>query len=290
MKMLNKNIKISLILATLSFIFPGFIFAAQVSIKSDKNDISTGGDVLVSVYIDTESDSVNAIDGKLVFQAGDFEVKEIRDGNSFVNFWVERPHLSNEGEISFSGITPGGLMSKDRLVFSVLLKTKRSTDSTFTIKDLQVLKNDGVGTKIKASISPLKISVSSSATSQSNFDFVDNVMPDDFKPTIGSDPDIFNGSYFLVFTAQDKGSGIDHYEVREGFWGDFTNATSPYLLKDQSLKTKIYVKAVDKKGNDRIVIVSPQKSSPLYQQLIILGIIIFVCILIFKRKKRNQFL
>lgn len=67
-----------------------------------------------------------------------------------------------------------------------------------------------------------------------------------------SDPAIFDGKYFLVFATQDKGSGISHYEVCEGGKRKCAIAESPYLLQNQKLNQKIFVKAVDKNGNEYI--------------------------------------
>ena len=94
---------------------------------------------------------------------------------------------------------------------------------------------------------------------------IDSTPPEDFKPEIGQESSVFEGKYFLNFTAQDKTSGIDHYEVTEltkTFWvftskEQWETVKSPYLLKDQRLKSKILVKAVDKAGNNRIAQILP---------------------------------
>ncbi|KPJ56320.1 hypothetical protein AMJ49_05145, partial [Parcubacteria bacterium DG_74_2] len=70
--------------------------------------------------------------------------------------------------------------------------------------------------------------------------------------------------------AVDKMSGIDRYEILEEPRISFLGTTkkiwklgeSPYLLEDQSLRSKISVKAIDKAGNERIVkIIPPYKIS-----------------------------
>ncbi len=77
---------------------------------------------------------------------------------------------------------------------------------------------------------------------------VDTTLPEAFEIKIGKDPSIFEGKYFLSFANQDKMSGIDYYEVKEGK-RDFRRTASPYLLEDQSLVKKIIVRAYDKAGN-----------------------------------------
>ncbi|MCK9351673.1 MAG: hypothetical protein M0P76_02710, partial [Candidatus Pacebacteria bacterium] len=70
----------------------------------------------------------------------------------------------------------------------------------------------------------------------------------------------------------DKQSGIGRYEVMEtnpwkfGFLPStdketsWVPAESPYILKDQNLRSKILVKAIDKIGNERIVEFNPKTS------------------------------
>lgn len=281
-----KKIKIFFLLSIFYFLLPTASFAAVVFLSTDDSVVSMSKDFLVEVLVDTEKDSVNTIAGKLVFSTDFFDVKEIRDGNSQINFWVDKPKESGPGEISFSGITPGGLTGNNKFLLSIVFRPKKIGNTTIKFDNVEVFKNDGQGTRIDVKTTPLALSISTESGDQPSniLNIEDKDKPDDFKPVIGSDPDIFFAKYFLVFTAQDKGSGIDHYKVREGFWGKYIVAVSPYLLEDQSLTKTVYVKAIDKSGNERVVSISSQNTSPLYQLYIILGIILTVCIFIFKRK------
>jgi hypothetical protein len=71
----------------------------------------------------------------------------------------------------------------------------------------------------------------------------------------------------LVFSTQDKGSGIDYYEVKEESQfllfrllpSKWHRAESPYLLRDQSLSSRIYVKAVDRAGNKQFAELLPKR-------------------------------
>src|SRR3989344_4170585 len=95
---------------------------------------------------------------------------------------------------------------------------------------------------------------------------VDTEPPENFNPIVESDPNLFNGNYFLVFATEDKVSGVREYRVREGTLDWFHKAESPYLLKEQSLKKDIYIKVIDKNGNERLVkLNAPNKASWLEQ-------------------------
>lgn len=77
-------------------------------------------------------------------------------------------------------------------------------------------------------------------------------------------------NYFFLFVAQDKGSGIDYYLIKEsaGFifskFSPWKKVDSPYILQDQNLQSYIYLKAVDRSGNTRLVFLKPSNPLPWY--------------------------
>lgn len=127
---------------------------------------------------------------------------------------------------------------------------------------------------------------------------VDSTPPEPFKLEIGKDPSMFDGKYFLSFSATDKSSGIDHYEVfeeRKKTFGKeiaakWQRVASPYVLKDQELKSIIRVKAIDRAGNERIEeLLLPAKPFPYWVLgLILLGVAIIALFFAIIRKRRKQ--
>jgi hypothetical protein len=61
---------------------------------------------------------------------------------------------------------------------------------------------------------------------------------------------VFDGNYYVVFSTVDKQSGLDHYEIFES--GAWKAVSSPYKLRNQSLKGGVQIKAIDKAGNERL--------------------------------------
>jgi hypothetical protein len=122
---------------------------------------------------------------------------------------------------------------------------------------------------------------------------IDTRPPEEFKPEIAE----IEGKKYLVFSATDKISGVDHYEIETYYRGIVLFGTvpttqwkvvkSPYLLGDQNL-SKIFVKAVDKAGNEQISeITLPSKPFPYY--ILILGLIVLVIFWLIVRKiKKNK--
>ncbi|KKR29117.1 MAG: hypothetical protein UT61_C0036G0008 [Candidatus Woesebacteria bacterium GW2011_GWA1_39_8] len=266
------------------FMFFAPVFAADVFFESESRELAQDQEFLVNVFLDTKRELINAVEGKISFNGDIVEAQEIRDGNSAINFWIQKP-TSSPGEIVFSGITPGGLSGKN-LLFSVVFHVRESGSGSMSFSEVRVLKNDGSGGEAQVQALPFDFSISAKANvTPAVLKMADNELPENFQPTVGRDAEIFDGKYFLAFTTQDKISGIDHYEIREGWWGEYTIAQSPYLLKNQSLNKKIYVKAVDKSKNERVVAFRPEGWRWYKQYPLLFGIILAVVLVLFLLKK-----
>lgn len=276
-----------IILFTILFA-PHISNAAVLSLSADKKTFTEQEEFLVQVFVDSDV-SINAVEGLVKFPADLFTLKEVRDGNSSINFWVEKPASNKSGEIFFSGITTGGSSGPNRFLFSMVLQAKKVGNGEIVFTDVQILQNDGLGTKERTTTSSLALVVGKGAGgAQANLEIIDTLPPESFSPFIGRDTSIFDGAYFVVFSTVDKGVGVYHYEVKEGFFGDYVLAESPHLLNDQTLSKKIYVKAIDQSGNERTEEIKAQKPNRLFQSGLILGIILIIWIL-YSRKNRRKF-
>lgn len=290
---MKRILKLKIIIFTAVFLFSApSVFAAETFFETKNSEIQVGDKLEVGFFLNTEDEDINAVEGKIIFPEKLIEPKEIKDGNSIINFWIERSKISR-GEVLFSGIIPGGYLGKKGLILSVVFQSIEEGQGAVEVRDIKVLLNDGKGTETGVTISNLRFAISKQApsTKPSLPEKKDIDMPEVFEPIVASDPTVFEGKYFLVFATQDKGSGIDHYEVCEGK-RKCVVAESPYLLQNQSLDTEIVVRAIDKSGNERVVTVPPQKARPWYKDYAILAILIIAVIayLIWKllwRKRRK---
>jgi hypothetical protein len=274
------------ILCLLVFI-PKVSSAAEIFSYTTKSTLAEKEKFLVEVFLDTEDSSVNAVEGVVTFPSSLIELKETRDGNSLINFWVEKPHITKMGEVSFSGITSGGFVGKKIFLFSMVFETKVSGKGTVSFKNIRVLNNDGLGTEIVTTKKSLTLSVGDNPKG----DWVDENIkdtepPEVFIPVLASDIALFDGATFVVFSTVDKGSGVDHYAVKEGR-DEYIVVTSPYVLKDQSLSKNIYVTAFDKSGNERTIEIKGPNRYKSFQSGLILGIILIICIFLLRKKFPN---
>lgn len=246
-------------------LLPSMTSAAQLKLDSLVLEMAVGQQFQVELFLNTEEEDINAFGGQVVFPVSLLDLKEIRDGNSIVNFWIDRPKAENN-VITFSGITPGGFNDEKGLIFSAIFEAKKEGEGVIEIRDARILKNDGVGTPAEVKISNFQFLISKQIpiSQISKFQIKDIEPPESFVPEIAKDETLFDGKWFIVFATQDKASGIDHYEIKESrqiilsMFKKWASAESPYVLRDQELRSFVFVKAVDKAGNERIIKITPR--------------------------------
>lgn len=255
--------------------------AASISLKNPVDLIQVGDILTVQIYLNTEGKQINAVEAQVKYSKDSLVFNNVTDGDSVINLWVEEPRLEEIGTITFSGITPGGFSGSNVEVLTIQFEAVREGVGSVMLENVQVLLHDGLGTPLQATIVPLAINIQGQSTAPSaKTQYVDQEAPEPFTPIISSDPDVFEGRKFLVFSTEDKGSGIAYYEVKETEWGTYERANSPYEIKDQSLRSKIFVRAIDREGNEYEAVVYPQNSIPWYETTSAKTAILIVCLVI----------
>ena len=232
---MKRKINFIIIALIINFLFVFSIKGAEVSFDKNYQEMLVNQEFKVSIVINTNNESINAIKGEIIFPSNILSLKMINDANSIISLWIEKPQI-RENKIKFSGIIPGGYKGNQGLLIELFLKAKKEGEGTISFQNVRMLKNDGLGTEVSVNISDFRITIKGEMPPNqiTPLEIIDNNPPESFTPIISQDPAVFNGKYFLVFSTQDKESGIDHYEVKEGK-GHFVRAKSPYLIKNQEL-------------------------------------------------------
>lgn len=272
--------------------------AAEIFFKADKQPI-VGELFEAELRLDAHGQSLNALEGKISF-SDNLELKNINDGNSIIALWIQKPKTSGN-TVSFSGIIPGGYQGvlgpdwqgyQPGTVLKLVFLVDRVGQVKINLEDFEVLLNDGKGTEAPLLISPLALTAQEGVSAQPLTLTEDKNLPEEFTPQIAGDPNTFDGKWFLIFSSRDNETGINRYEVLEKYApGDFRaliskkpvygTAESPYVLKDQKLKSFIYVKAIDKTGNERIAVVEPRYPIKWYEQPLIWSIIMLLLVVLY---------
>jgi len=233
------------------------------------------GPVSITVVLNTEGENINAIEGSLVVPR-EAIVREIRDGNSAVNFWIERPH-DTDGTIRFAGITPGGIVSEGALIFTLIFDAKER-DIHLNLTNAKAYRNDGEGTEVTLS---LNTAIKPQTKEEEK---KDASPPEEFTISLSSDSSLFEGKPFIIFAAQDKQSGIDYYEICEGIFSGCVRGESPYLLQIGG-NALITVRAFDRDGNIRLARLFTPEAKGRYALYGFLGILILVSAAMVLRRK-----
>lgn len=254
------------VLFSCSFYTP--VRAATLFFESSKES----GALKVGVYIDTEGELVNAVGATIAFPSDKLLLKMIQDGNSIVNLWVEKPALI-EKNVRLAGITPGGYRGSRGLITTLVFAEIGSGQATIKATDIQLLRNDGQGSTVESRNKQLTVTVASTSYMFS----IDDVTPPElFTPIVYED--MLEKKWFISFLTQDKGTGVDHYEVAEANNATLVwkRATSPFEIagKNQSW----FVKAVDKNGNEQIVRYPLIEPKVAWSKVVFYGILALACL------------
>jgi hypothetical protein len=294
---------------TVAFLAMGLLFAnrvlaAGIFFGANGPDVSVNSKLEVGVYLNTENELVNAVGGEINFPADVFDFQGFYTGGSVLTLWITPPTLTASGTVSFAGIVPGGLNTPKGYLFSLILTAKQKGSATVSAGNESILLNDGLGTAASVSKAPLVLNVTDTSNSPAFVPLYDATPPEPFTPQVVKNADVFDGKWFVTFIAEDKGAGIDRYEVMEtppigSFAGLFSknrweSAQSPHLLKDQSLRSSVYVKAIDRAGNVRLAEVKPMNALPLYENYLVWSVIILLAVilvgyrLLMKKRLKNR--
>lgn len=293
-KFLNNKI---FFLTVLFFLTPAVSRASEIEINAGSSNYDLKETFFVDVYLNTEFQNINAIEGTIVFDKN-LILKETIDSDSFINFWIEKD-ISGES-FQFAGIVPGGFRGTGGKLFTLVFETQNSGKTSIVLQNAAVFLNDGFGTREIVSVKQKEFIVSSKLSAdfgEKNLFSSDVYSPESFKPEISKSDSLFDGKWFLVFATVDKNSGISHYLVKEAkfktlmFFKSWKIVESPYVLSDQSKTSFIAIKAVDKAGNEIIERVYPENPKPLVIKITSIFIAVFVVIIfLFLLKKLTQFI
>jgi hypothetical protein len=287
-----------LFLLTIILIGIKFGNAAIIEPKIEVKEVKRGEFIVIPIYLDTQFEEINAVEVYVDF-SDNLVFRDYLDGKSIITHWIEKPHLQyldvRRPKIIFSGIVAGGISGKNLNLVDLVFEAKENGIAKIEIDEKsRVLLNDGLGTKTKLIALSQSFNVLD-IEGKPEIKIKDSFPPEPFKIYLTRNKEIFNGKYYITFEAKDKQSGIAYYEISEKpitfiFLSkpdiknlSFKKAESPYVLEDQSLRSYVIVKAVDKAGNERIEILYPQRVLVFDDVLmfiiclvILLGLMIFV--------------
>lgn len=140
------------LLFTFLFLFPSFLFAADAASLSLFPAVGThqiGDTFTVSVNVDTGSQTINAVEGKIAFNTEELAFESLSKDASVLESWATEPSYSDsDGTISFGGGMKTFIGNSGKL-FSITFRALKNADAQVRFSTgAAILAADGQGTNI----------------------------------------------------------------------------------------------------------------------------------------------
>lgn len=291
-----KRLAISIFAA--SFYFSQLAQAADFRVAPRALPVGVGDVFEVPLVVDGQGQNLNAVSGSLIYDPTRLELVGVNESGSVISLWAIDPVAAkNSGHLEFSGVSTGafgatlqagGVGESADLLFTAKFKALSAGPVEFKVDSPEALLADGRGTAASSSSTSTTIDIGPASLTTAPTKLIDAVPPQPFTPLLARDPSLFDGAWFVSFSTTDGESAVDHYEVREG-WGRFRRATSPYLLRDQSLKSSVRVRAIDAFGNARTErLISSEMKTSLFGGWRILAVLLIVAGMLWFRRRSKK--
>lgn len=104
----------------------------------------------VMFFINTNKNSVNAIDLNIKFPSDKLTIVKPSGGKSLISVWMEPPTYSNtQGTARFVGVIPNGITTESGLITAITFKANLTGQATVSISSKsRALLNDGMATEL----------------------------------------------------------------------------------------------------------------------------------------------
>lgn len=296
MKTFRSSIIVSLLITALTAGYVNIGHAMELFISKTPENIRVGDVTLLTVAINSDKE-INVIEGSLTL-SDNVSLRTVLTTSSAFRLWPQRPSLQDR-TITFTGGSVEPVSGSNVELFTLALDVIREGNIEITFNDTNAFLADGEATQIVVRSNTAALAVKPADTSGKNNELAqailsDKTPPEKFTIAIGRDDQTFDGNYFATFYTIDTDSGLNRYEVIEGDL-PLVRSGSTYVLLDQSLNTRLTVKAIDNAGNERVVSLIPKhysSSSMAWTYVISIVIVILIILIsgygIYRRRRQPK--
>jgi hypothetical protein len=250
--------------------------ASALSISSDLGSaavVNVGQPVQVAVeLVNEDKRAINGLEATIAIPKRYFAFEDYWLGESLVTLWVQDPVVRETDSayiVSLAGLIPGGTSQSGTLITLVLKPTQAARQASLGVYDPKIYLHSPTADVLEAPNQFLFVEIApydAGRAPQQEVVVADSVPPEEFFPVVGKSRALFGDDYFVMFQAIDRQTGIDRYEILETvtYFENpeteqvyFRPAENPMRLQDQTLGSYIYIRAFDRAGNSRTVIIPP---------------------------------
>lgn len=281
------------------------VFAARVYMESLGEVKNTRESYVITVYLDSEKDSVSGVAGTLTFPSDLFEVDSISTTGGVVSAWISSPRIPDEKyfdgrtHITFEGIMPGGFSGvrspyydgiRPGSIFSVKLIPKSKGTGNFILENIELHAFDENATLLPSSGSIKVVTVPTLITDmpKSNKE-LSRIYSSTLLTSITRSELIARNAWYVNVYEDSTVNSIDHIEIAESDEYDpeevplflWRTSTTPYILLYQSRTKYVHIKAVYTNKTFALQTLPPVENSSniFYLSRILVGIIISTLLL-----------
>ena len=123
--------------------------AAVVYVLPEEKNFSSGEIVSVDIKIDSEGESINAIEGTIEWPTNILEFVSVTKKDSVFDFWLEEPIGSSaSSSLRFVGGTTKGISGAALHIVNIQFKTVSAGTAELLISEVAVTASDGKGTNV----------------------------------------------------------------------------------------------------------------------------------------------
>ncbi len=295
-KIPNSKFQIPNSILVLSFLFVfisvSYAHAAELKFTPPKLIEETENTYVIDLNLDTQGDNINVLEAFLSYPSKDFNLRNILTGNSVINFWIKKPEI-NGNLIHFVGSIPAGYWGSKGKVITLVFQPK-VTGATLDLEIIsnennlsRVFLNDPSATEKNIEANHYSFNLSSVQGEISTANIVDIEKPEPFIIAISLSSLLPMNNVFVIFSANDVGSGIDHYEMAQAdLANDFTNSQSliwqrvesPAVINISQAKHFLAVKAFDKSNNveTSVLDLKPSQNKVISQSFFTIVIVLLI--------------
>jgi uncharacterized protein (DUF58 family) len=123
--------------------------AATLSVSPASGTFTVGDTINVSVLLDTQGQTINAVQSSLSFPPDKLQLVSPSTGQSIIQIYTTPPRVNNQtGRVDIAGGIPGGINVKAGLVSTLVFRIKAPGPAAIHFTDQsRALLNDGAGTE-----------------------------------------------------------------------------------------------------------------------------------------------
>jgi hypothetical protein len=137
------------VFANLGLSHSAYATSAILSLSPSTGSFVIGSTFDVSIYLDTQGQSINTIQINLSFPADKLQLVSSSTGKSIIGIWTSLPKYDNAaGTLNLVGGVPNGIVVGKGLITTLTFRARAIGSAIVQFNDSKVLLNDGLGTEV----------------------------------------------------------------------------------------------------------------------------------------------